>query len=301
MTVMERFGLQGRRTLVTGASGGLGHHFALSLAQAGAAVIVAARSVDKLAETVAEIKAAGGEACAVRLEVTDPVSVKTGFDQIEAAGGVADVIVNNAGLAVSRPLLEQTEADWDTVLDTNLKGAWLVAQKAARRLVAAKRPGSIINIASTTGERVAGGVAPYCTSKAGVMHLTRAMALELARHGIRVNALAPGFAYHVMSWRVSADEFRGIKGADLARLGIPEEADYVQAYCRRTGRESIDDWDYYLAFNMFRMTAILQGILARAMQGNATSSEALATGRRARPMADAGWRQVEQMQARQTC
>jgi aminoglycoside phosphotransferase (APT) family kinase protein len=107
------------------------------------------------------------------------------------------------------------------------------------------------------------------------------------------------FAYHVMSWRVTPAEFRGIKGADLAALGIPDEATYVAAYCRRTGRAGIADWDYYLAFNMFRMASILQGILARAIQGNATSSEALATGRRAVPMAQAGWRQVEQMLARQ--
>jgi aminoglycoside phosphotransferase (APT) family kinase protein len=104
------------------------------------------------------------------------------------------------------------------------------------------------------------------------------------------------FAYHVMTWRVAPDEFRGIKGYDLAGLGIPDEAAYVAAYCRRTGRAAIADWDYYLAFNMFRMAAILQGILARAMQGNATSPEAVATGKRARPMAEAGWRQVEQMQ-----
>jgi aminoglycoside phosphotransferase (APT) family kinase protein len=105
------------------------------------------------------------------------------------------------------------------------------------------------------------------------------------------------FAYHAMAWRVTADEFRGIKGVDLAGLGIPDEAAYVAAYCARTGREAIDDWDYYLAFNMFRMAAILQGILARAIQGNATSSEAVATGRRARPMAAAGWRLVEGLRA----
>jgi aminoglycoside phosphotransferase (APT) family kinase protein len=106
------------------------------------------------------------------------------------------------------------------------------------------------------------------------------------------------FAYHVMPWRVTADEFRGIRGNDLAALGIPEEGPYVAAYRRRTGRASIEDWDYYLAFNMFRMAAILQGILARAKQGNATGSQALATGQRARPMAQAGGRQVEQLQAR---
>ena len=227
MSVLERFRLNGRRALVTGASSGLGRHFALSLAQAGAAVIVAARSVDKLAETVAEIKALGGEASAVRLDVTDAASVKSGFDQIEASGGVADVIVNNAGLAVSRPLLEQTEADWDSVLDTNLKGAWLVAQEAARRLVAAKRPGSIVNIASITGERVAGGVAPYCTSKAGVMHLTRAMALELARHGVRVNALAPGYVQTELNqdFLVSEAGERLRSRIPQRRFGLPEELD----------------------------------------------------------------------------
>ena len=227
MSVLERFRLNGRRASVTGASSGLGRHFALSLAQAGAAVIVAARSVDKLAETVAEIKALGGEASAVRLDVTDAASVKSGFDQIEASGGVADVIVNNAGLAVSRPLLEQTEADWDSVLDTNLKGAWLVAQEAARRLVAAKRPGSIVNIASITGERVAGGVAPYCTSKAGVMHLTRAMALELARHGVRVNALAPGYVQTELNqdFLVSEAGERLRSRIPQRRFGLPEELD----------------------------------------------------------------------------
>jgi NAD(P)-dependent dehydrogenase (short-subunit alcohol dehydrogenase family) len=224
---MEQFRLNGRRALVTGASSGLGRHFALSLAQAGASVIVAARSVDKLAETVAEIEAAGGKAFAVPLDVTDLESVKSGFDRIESAGGVADVIVNNAGLAVSRPLFEQTEADWDSVLDTNLKGAWLVAQEGARRLVAAKRPGSIVNIASITGERVAGGVVPYCTSKAGVMHLTRAMALELARHGIRVNALAPGYVQTELNRDFLASEAgeRLKSRIPQRRFGLPEELD----------------------------------------------------------------------------
>ena len=217
MSRPDRFTLEGRRALVTGASSGLGRHFAGTLADAGATVIVAARSVDKLAATVAQIEAAGGRAWALRLDVTDPASVKAGFDEIEAEGGVADVIVNNAGLAVSRPLLEQTEADWDTVLDTNLKGAWLVAQEGARRLVAANRGGSIVNIASITGERVAGAVAPYCTSKAGVMHLTRAMALELARYGVRVNALAPGYVQTELN-----HDFLASEAGERLRARIPQ-------------------------------------------------------------------------------
>jgi len=193
MTVFKQFNLDGRLALVTGASSGLGRDFASTLARAGARVAVAARRADKLADTVAAIEAAGGKAFAISMDVTDTASVRSGFDAIEATAGTADLIVNNAGAAVTRPILEQSEDDWDSVVDTNLKGAWLVAQEAARRLVAAGKPGSIVNIASITGERVAGGVAPYCASKAGLIHLTRALALELARHGIRVNALAPGY------------------------------------------------------------------------------------------------------------
>ena len=228
MSSMERFQLKGRRVLVTGASSGLGRHFALTLAQAGASVVmVAARSVDKLGAVVADIKAAGGEGFALRLDVTDAASVRAGFDELAAQVGVPDVIINNAGVAVSRPLLQQTEADWDSVVNTNLKGAWLVAQEGARRLVDAKLPGTIINIASITGERVAGGVAPYCASKAGVIHLTRAMALELARHGIRVNALAPGYVQTELNRDFLASEAGERLKARIPqrRFGLPEELD----------------------------------------------------------------------------
>lgn len=189
---LNRFRLDGRIVLVTGASSGLGTHFAHLLASVGARVAVAARRADKLQALVETIAAAGGEARALSLDVTDSASVRNCFDEL-ASWGAPDVVVNNAGITVTRPLLEQTEEDFDSVIETNLKGCWLMATEAARRMVAAGRSGSIVNVASILGERVAGGVAPYAISKAGVVQATKAMALELARYRIRVNALLPGY------------------------------------------------------------------------------------------------------------
>lgn len=188
----ERLRLDGRIALVTGASGGLGAHFGQLLAGLGARVALAARRIDKLQPLAERIAAAGGQARALALDVTDAASVRACLDEL-ASWGVPQVLVNNAGITVTRPLLEQTEADFDSVLGTNLKGNWLVATEVARRMVAAGHGGSIINVASILGERVAGGVAPYAISKAGVIQATKAMALELARHRIRVNALLPGY------------------------------------------------------------------------------------------------------------
>lgn len=189
---LSRFRLDGRVVLVTGASSGLGTHFAQLLASVGARVAVAARRADKLQAVVDGVAAAGGQARALSLDVSDAASVRACFDEL-ASWGTPDVVINNAGVTVTRPLLEQTEEDFDQVLDTNLKGCWLVATEAARRMVAAGKGGSIVNVASILGERVAGGVAPYAISKAGVVQATKAMALELARHRIRVNALLPGY------------------------------------------------------------------------------------------------------------
>ena len=188
----ELFSLEGKIALVTGASGGLGAHFAVVLARAGARIAVAARRIDMLEPLVARIQASGGQARPLVLDVTSATSVSRCFDEL-ASWGAPDVLVNNAGVTVTKPLLQQTEEDFDRVLDTNLKGSWLVATEAARRMITANRGGSIVNVASILGERVAGGVAPYAISKAGVVQATKAMALELARHRIRVNALLPGY------------------------------------------------------------------------------------------------------------
>jgi 3-oxoacyl-[acyl-carrier protein] reductase len=187
----DPFDLSGRVALVTGASQGLGQRFAEVLAAHGAAVGLAARQIDKLEELRTELHAAGRHAVSVMLDVTDHGAIETAIDTIEASLGPIDILVNNAGVAVAKGVLEQTEADWDRVLDTDLKGAFFTAQAVARRMVG--RGGNIINIASLIALKVVGHLAPYAAAKSGLAQVTKAMALELARHDIRVNALAPGY------------------------------------------------------------------------------------------------------------
>lgn len=192
MKTLDRFRVERRIVLVTGASSGLGAHFAGMFASLGARVALAARRTERLRPLVEQIRAEGGDARGLALDVADADSVRNCLDELSSWGS-PDVVINNAGIAITRPALEQTEEDFDSVLDTNLKGNWLVSTESARRMVAAGRGGSIVNVASILGQRVAGGVAPYAISKAAVIQATKAMALELARHGIRVNALLPGY------------------------------------------------------------------------------------------------------------
>jgi NAD(P)-dependent dehydrogenase (short-subunit alcohol dehydrogenase family) len=193
VTELPSFGIAGQVALVTGASSGIGRHFAALLTAAGVKVVLAARRVERLAELAREIEAAGGQSLPIACDVTRSDDVAAAVAAAENELGPLTLLVNNAGVVVSKPLFEHTEADWDHVIDTNLKGAWLMAREFAQHLVGLKRPGRIINISSVLGFRTIGRVPAYCAAKAGLTHLTHVLAMELARFGILVNALAPGY------------------------------------------------------------------------------------------------------------
>ena len=210
--------------LITGASQGLGRQFARVLSAHGAAVALAARQTGKLKALEDEIKAKGGRAVAVEMDVTSAASIAKGLDAAESALGPITVLINNAGIAVEKLAVEQSEADWDAVIGANLKGAYFAATEVARRMIARKGGGNIINIASVLGFSVVKFIAPYAISKAGVVQATKALALELAASDIRVNALAPGY----IDTDINHDVWETPAGEKLIKR-IPQ---------RRVGRES---------------------------------------------------------------
>ncbi|MDE2356219.1 MAG: SDR family oxidoreductase [Alphaproteobacteria bacterium] len=195
--------LSGRLALVTGASSGFGRHFARLLARSGAEVVAAARRTDRLESLVAEIVAEGGRARPLALDVTDVRAVRTAVQALPPL----DIVINNAGIGTGDRAIDIEPEAWDATFAANLRGAFFVAQAAARGLIAAGRGGSIINIASITGLRPGPTVAAYGASKAGLIHLTRSLAMEWARHGIRVNALAPGYIETDLNREFLASDF----------------------------------------------------------------------------------------------
>ena len=221
------FSLAGKTAFVTGASSGLGRHFAGVLARAGAKVAIAARRTDRLDLLAKEIAASGGTAAAVALDVTSPASVKTAFDAAETALGPISIVVNNAGVTDPAYITRMTEKQWRSVLDVNLDGVFRVGQEGARRMAAAGHGGSIINISSIVGLGAIKTLGAYAASKAAVIALTRTMALELARDGIRVNSLAPGYISTELNdsfWQTDAGK-RMIAHIPFRRLGRLEELD----------------------------------------------------------------------------
>lgn len=221
MSSTNIFRLDGKRVFITGASSGFGAHFAVVLAAAGATVVLGARRTGKLEETAARVRAAGGKAETVKLDVSSEASVKAAFDAMPAP----DVVINNAGINIEASTLDLTGDEWDRVVDTNVKGMWMVSREAIRLWLNEKRPGNIINIASILGLRVQSQLAAYTASKAAAIQLTRSLAIDYARHSIRVNAICPGY----FETDINRDWFRTeggqkmIKRVPFRRLGnLPE-------------------------------------------------------------------------------
>ncbi len=231
---MTTLDLTGKTALVTGASAGLGAHFAHVLAAHGATVVVAARRTDRLQKLVDAL--GRDRAFAVAMDVTNGDSIRSGFVAAEQAAGPIDIVVNNAGISVVKPTLEMSDADWDEVANVNLRGAWIVAQTAAKHMVAAQKTnkkaghkggGRIVNISSITGIRTIGQIPAYAASKAALIHLTKVLAMEWARHGIQVNALAPGYIETDLNrafWQTPPGQAL-IARVPQRRLGQPKDLD----------------------------------------------------------------------------
>ena len=227
-----RTNLKEKVALVTGASSGLGSRYARVLAANGALTVLAARRVERLKDLRAEIEAAGGAAHVVALDVTDHESIRAAVAQAESEVGPIDILVNNSGVSTTQRLVDVTAADFDFVVGTNVKGAFFMAQEVAQRMIARGKAqadfrGRIVNIASVAGLRVLPQIGLYCMSKAAVIHMTRAMALEWGRWGINVNALCPGYIdteINHQHWQTEAGR-KLMNMLPRKRVGKPEDLD----------------------------------------------------------------------------
>jgi NAD(P)-dependent dehydrogenase (short-subunit alcohol dehydrogenase family) len=229
--------LSGRVALVTGASSGLGTQFARTLAKAGAAVVLAGRRVERLKTLRAEIEAEGGDAHVVPIDVTDHTSIKSAVAHAETDMGALDILINNSGVSTTQRLTDVAPEDYDYIMNTNTRGAFFVAQEVGKRMLARAKgaaPGTftggrIVNIASMAGLRALGQIGVYCMSKAAVIHMTRAMALEWGKYGINVNAICPGY----IDTEINHHHWQTEQGQALInmlprkRIGRPEDLDTV--------------------------------------------------------------------------
>ena len=219
--------LDGKVALVTGASSGLGERFAAVLGDAGAKVALAARRADRLDALRGKLEKGGVKASSVAMDVSQLDSIGSAVAEAERALGPIDILVNNSGVSVTKRLVDHDEADYDFVMDTNLKGAFFVAQAVAKSMIAGKRAGRIINIASAGGIRPLARIGVYCMSKAGVIHMTRAMAIEWGRYGINVNAVCPGYIETEINrehWQTEAGR-KLVEMLPRKRVGKPEDLD----------------------------------------------------------------------------
>lgn len=221
------FSLESRVALVTGGGGTLGRGIALTLAGAGATIVLAGRTIETLRATARAIAEAGGTAHCVTMDVSREQSICEALAEARRTAGLIDIVINNAGANRPQPALDISAEDWDTVVDTNLRGCFLVARECARRLMQSQAPGSIINIASVLALRGQKGVSAYMAAKAGLVHLTHSLALEWARYRIRVNALLPGYVRSELTedFLASEEGARLLRSIPQRRLADPSELD----------------------------------------------------------------------------
>jgi NAD(P)-dependent dehydrogenase (short-subunit alcohol dehydrogenase family) len=235
LTMAYSLDLSGRVALVTGASSGLGAQFAQTLASAGAAVVLASRREERLKSLRIDIEAQGGQAHVVSLDVTNQISIEAAVEQAEAEVGPIDILINNSGVSATQRLLEVKEEDFDFIFNTNVRGAFFVAQAVGKRMLARSKgalPGTyaggrIINVASAAALRVLPQIGVYCMSKAAVVQMTKAMAIEWGRYGINVNAICPGY----IDTEINHHHWETEQGKKLVnmfpkkRLGQPQDLD----------------------------------------------------------------------------